>query len=205
MILGYLLSPAAQFGAAARDLPKAEEAAALVRLQSHNEKVRERYAQNAGLTRLRQVVAWKLDLASLDSIRQFAQRFKASGLPLHVLMNNAGVMFGPYTKTQDGFEMQIGVNHLGHFLLTHLLLDRLEETSGRIVGADSAGVCLSQRESGCLLGLCASAVVGGQRVRRCRLRRSAIAEVLLALCRLHAIQACKHHVHVRALSACVTG
>ena len=67
-------------------------------------------------------------------MRQFAQSFKATGLPLNVLVNNAGVMFGAYTKTKDGFEMQLGVNHLGHFLLTNLLLDRLEESAGRIVG-----------------------------------------------------------------------
>lgn len=79
--------------------------------------------------------AWKLDLASLESIRQFAQRFKASGLPLHTLVNNAGVMFGAYSKTKEGFEMQLGVNHLGHFLLTNLLLDKLEESAGRVVGA----------------------------------------------------------------------
>lgn len=79
--------------------------------------------------------AWELDLASLESIRQFARRFKASGLPLDALVNNAGVMFGDYTKTKEGFEMQLGVNHLGHFLLTNLLLDPLEKSAGRVVGA----------------------------------------------------------------------
>ena len=63
-----------------------------------------------------------LDLASLASIRTFAQQFKESQRPLHALVLNAGVMMCPFNTTKDGFEMQIGTNHLGHFLLTHLLL-----------------------------------------------------------------------------------
>ena len=55
-------------------------------------------------------------------------------------MNNAGVMACPYTKTVDGFEMQFGVNHLGHFLLTNLLLDRIKKApSARIVNLSSMG------------------------------------------------------------------
>ena len=67
----------------------------------------------------------ELDLGSLDSIRKFVTNFKRKGLPLHILVNNAGVMFPPYGTTEDGFERQLGVNHLGHFALTNLLLDDL--------------------------------------------------------------------------------
>ncbi|CAH7188672.1 dehydrogenase/reductase SDR family member on chromosome X homolog [Phodopus roborovskii] len=62
------------------------------------------------------------DLASLASVRKFARDFLSLGFPLHVLVNNAGVMMVPPSKTEDGFERHMGVNFLGHFLLTRLLL-----------------------------------------------------------------------------------
>lgn len=65
-----------------------------------------------------------LDLADLASVRACAQAFVARGLPLHVLINNAGLA-GQKGVTRDGFELAFGVNHLGHFLLTQLLLDTL--------------------------------------------------------------------------------
>jgi NAD(P)-dependent dehydrogenase (short-subunit alcohol dehydrogenase family) len=68
----------------------------------------------------------QLDLASLDSVRQFAERFKATHDGLDLLINNAGVMAPPRRKTVDGFESQFGTNHLGHFALTAQLLDALE-------------------------------------------------------------------------------
>ena len=67
----------------------------------------------------------ELDLGSLNSVRYFARSFKEKGLPLHILVNNAGIMLPPYGTTEDGFELQFGVNHLGHFALTNLLLDEL--------------------------------------------------------------------------------
>jgi NAD(P)-dependent dehydrogenase (short-subunit alcohol dehydrogenase family) len=68
----------------------------------------------------------KCDLASLQSVREFVARFKAEQERLDILINNGGVMRTPNSKTKDGFETQLGVNHLGHFLLTNLLLDRLK-------------------------------------------------------------------------------
>jgi NAD(P)-dependent dehydrogenase (short-subunit alcohol dehydrogenase family) len=64
----------------------------------------------------------QLDLANLDSIRTFADRVKAGNDHVDLLINNAGVMAAPYRKSADGFELQFGTNHLGHFALTGLLL-----------------------------------------------------------------------------------
>ena len=79
-----------------------------------------------------------LDLASLASVRAFAAAFRAAHDRLDVLVNNAGVMALPYRKTADGFEMQFGTNHLGHFALTGLLLDRLARAApSRVVTVSS--------------------------------------------------------------------
>ena len=68
----------------------------------------------------------QLDLASLDSVRGFAERFHAGHEGLHLLINNAGVMAPPRRHTADGFELQFGTNHLGHFALTGLLIGAME-------------------------------------------------------------------------------
>lgn len=84
------------------------------------------------------VEARRLDLGSLDSVRSFAAGFLADHDTLHGLLNNAGVMNTPEQKTADGFEMQFGVNHLGHFLLTELLLEALKKGApSRIVNVSS--------------------------------------------------------------------
>jgi NAD(P)-dependent dehydrogenase (short-subunit alcohol dehydrogenase family) len=84
------------------------------------------------------VEAMALDLASLASVRDFAKDFLQRERVLDILVNNAGVMALPYRKTVDGFEMQFGTNHLGHFALTGLLLERLLGTPGaRIVTVSS--------------------------------------------------------------------
>ena len=86
------------------------------------------------------VVYYNLDLASLESVRTFAQCILKEEARLDILINNAGVMRCPYWKTAEGHEMQFGVNHLGHFLLTCLLLDRLKEAPvARIVVVSSLG------------------------------------------------------------------
>ncbi|GJP38707.1 hypothetical protein CLOM_g23125 [Closterium sp. NIES-68] len=85
-----------------------------------------------------------LDLASLKSVRAFAADYLRLNRPLHVLVNNAGVMLCPFMLTADGYENQFGTNHVGHFLLTNLLLPKLKETAqqegteARIVVVSSA-------------------------------------------------------------------
>jgi retinol dehydrogenase-12 len=78
-----------------------------------------------------------LDLGDLESVRACAQEFLARGEPLHVLINNAGVA-GKHGKTASGFEAAFGANHIGPFLLTSLLLDRIRESApARIVNVAS--------------------------------------------------------------------
>ena len=79
-----------------------------------------------------------VDLANLKSVREFAKKFNAGYDKLNLLINNAGVMIPPYSKTTDGFELQFGTNHLGHFALTALLFDKLKATpNSRIVNVAS--------------------------------------------------------------------
>ncbi|WP_435101378.1 oxidoreductase [Halarchaeum sp. P4] len=87
------------------------------------------------------LTVFELNLADLDSVRSFAERFRRERAGLDVLCNNAGVMAIPRSETADGFETQFGVNHLGHFALTGLLLDVLRETPGETrVVTQSSGV-----------------------------------------------------------------
>lgn len=85
-----------------------------------------------------EVVAMSLDLADLDNVRSFAREFSDRFDRLDLLINNAGVMMCPASTTKQGFEMQFGVNHLGHFALTGLLLDRLRAgANARVVNISS--------------------------------------------------------------------
>ena len=79
-----------------------------------------------------------LDLSSFSSIHRFAEAFLSTGLPLHILLNNAGFMTATRGLTADGFESHFGVNYLGPFLLTHLLLPRLRSSApSRIINVAS--------------------------------------------------------------------
>lgn len=80
-----------------------------------------------------------MDLGSLSSVREFATQYAARGNPLCLLVNNAGIMNTPFRITVDGFEEQFQVNHLSHFLLTHLLLPTLRAAGTARV------VCLASR------------------------------------------------------------
>uniref|UniRef100_A0A8D3BYZ0 Si:dkey-23o4.6 n=1 Tax=Scophthalmus maximus TaxID=52904 RepID=A0A8D3BYZ0_SCOMX len=107
---------------ACRDLTRAERAADEIRRTTGNGNV----------------VIRHLDLASVYSVRQFAKDFLDSEERLDVLINNAGVMMCPKWLTEDGFETQLGVNHLGHFLLTNLLLPKLKSSApSRVVNVSS--------------------------------------------------------------------
>ncbi|KAH7854636.1 hypothetical protein Vadar_016204 [Vaccinium darrowii] len=87
--------------------------------------------------------AMELDLSSMASVRKFASEFNSLNLPLNLLINNAGIMATPFMLSKDNIELQFATNHIGHFLLTNLLLDTMKRTSvqmkkeGRIVNVSS--------------------------------------------------------------------
>jgi hypothetical protein len=107
---------------ACRNLEKAEPVCEMIQTESKNPNIK----------------VMKLDLASLESVRNFTQEFKARYQKLNVLINNAGVFCMKREETEEGFELIMGVNHLGHFLLTHELLPILQKTpEARIVNLSS--------------------------------------------------------------------
>jgi NAD(P)-dependent dehydrogenase (short-subunit alcohol dehydrogenase family) len=118
-----LASRGARVVLTARDMAKGEEVAQGIRASTGNSEIE----------------VEELELASLASIRAFADRFLDRHDALQILVNNAGVMACPHQKTADGFELQFGTNHLGHFLLTCLITPPL------LKGAPSRVVCLSSR------------------------------------------------------------
>lgn len=84
------------------------------------------------------VQVMELDLMDLNSVKNFVDRFVRKYSKLDVLLNNAGIMATPYFKTKDGFEAQLGTNHLGHFALTGLLLGLIKSTpNSRVVNVSS--------------------------------------------------------------------
>ena len=85
-----------------------------------------------------QALAMQLNLNSLNSVKAFSQEFKSKYNRLSILINNAGIMMPPYRLTDDGFESQFGINYLGHFALTGLLLDRIIATpNSRVISLGS--------------------------------------------------------------------
>ena len=85
-----------------------------------------------------QIEIRQLDLMNIESVKSFSKGILTDFKRLDILMNNAGVMMCPYSKTNDGFEIQMGVNHLGHFALTGLLMPLLKATKdSRIVATSS--------------------------------------------------------------------
>jgi NAD(P)-dependent dehydrogenase (short-subunit alcohol dehydrogenase family) len=109
---------------AVRNLDKGKEAAAQIQQRSPGA----------------DVALQELDLSSLASTRAAAEQLRADHDRIDLLINNAGVMYTPKQTTKDGFEMQFGTNHLGHFAFTGLLLDRLLPVAGsRVVTVSSVG------------------------------------------------------------------
>ncbi|MCI4374243.1 hypothetical protein PGIGA_G00004020 [Pangasianodon gigas] len=105
-----------------RDMEKCETAAREIRGSTLNPHV---YARH-------------IDLASIKSIRSFAEKINQEEERVDILINNAAVMRCPPGKTEDGFDMQFGVNYLGHFLLTNLLLDKLKDSApSRVINLSS--------------------------------------------------------------------
>ncbi len=104
------------------------------------EKGKRAAARIAGTAPGANVMVSPLDLASLDSIRAAADQLRARHPGIDLLINNAGVMFPPRQTTGDGFELQFGTNHLGHFALTGLLLEQMLPVPGsRVVTVSSLG------------------------------------------------------------------
>ncbi|XP_078167930.1 short-chain dehydrogenase TIC 32, chloroplastic-like isoform X2 [Carex rostrata] len=85
----------------------------------------------------------EMDTSSLDSVRNFAKAFSSSNKHLNILINNAGIMACPFQLSRDGVELQFATNHLGHFLLTNMLLEKMKSTAkqtgikGRIINVSS--------------------------------------------------------------------
>lgn len=127
--LGYeisavLAAKGAQVIMACRNVDKGAQAAGLIRSQ----------------TPKADLVVKALDLADLASVRRFAATMQQEYTALHLLINNAGIMAIPRRETADGFEMQFGTNHLGHFALTGSLLELLLNTAGARVIHVSSGL-----------------------------------------------------------------
>ncbi|MFT7131714.1 MAG: NAD(P)-dependent dehydrogenase (short-subunit alcohol dehydrogenase family) [Cyclobacteriaceae bacterium] len=116
-----LIAAGAEVTLACRDLPRAKTVAAEIGAS-----------------------AMRLDLGSLESVKEFALAYNAHHTALHILINNAAVMACPQDTTLDGFEMQFGTNQLGHYALTRLLLPSLKQAEGaRVVCLSSTGHFLS--------------------------------------------------------------
>ncbi len=119
-----LASKGARVVITARDVGKGKHIAERVRASTGNEDVE----------------VEELELGSLASVRAFADRFLARHDALQILVNNAGVMACPFEKTADGFELQFGTNHLGHFLMTGLMAPALlRGAPARVVSVSSRG------------------------------------------------------------------
>jgi NAD(P)-dependent dehydrogenase (short-subunit alcohol dehydrogenase family) len=121
-------------------LALAERGAHVVLAVRNLDKGKDAAARIAAKSPRGEVALQELDLTSLDSVRAAARQLRADHDRIDLLINNAGVMWTPKSNTKDGFELQFGTNHLGHFAFTGLLLDRLLPVAGsRIVTVSSTG------------------------------------------------------------------
>ncbi|XP_029174124.1 retinol dehydrogenase 11-like [Nylanderia fulva] len=117
-----------------RNLEQANEAIEDIKNNPPSRINKDKYQSNAG-----QLVTYSLDLSSLENVRECAKNLLMKEAFIHILVNNAGVAMLPYEKTKDGIEMTFQVNYLGHFLLTLLLLPKMQLSSPscRIVNVSS--------------------------------------------------------------------
>lgn len=123
---------------ACRNEQKAQEAAQDIKKQCQNK-------QNVG-----ELIVVPLDLSSLKSVRSCAQHLLEKEKRIDLLINNAGIMMCPHSKTEEGFEMQVGTNHFGHFLLTLLLLPKIIQSApARIVTVSSMASRSKSHVKGC--------------------------------------------------------
>jgi NAD(P)-dependent dehydrogenase (short-subunit alcohol dehydrogenase family) len=119
-----LASKGASVTIAARDLKRAEKAAEQIKKNTGN----------------KNIYVGELELDKPESVRRFARSFLGKQAKLNILINNAGIMACPLTRTEEGWELQFATNHLGHFLLTNLLVPALlDGTPSRIVNLSSGG------------------------------------------------------------------
>ncbi|XP_072748734.1 retinol dehydrogenase 11-like isoform X1 [Anoplolepis gracilipes] len=119
---------------ACRNMKKADQAVKDIKNNPPSRIKENEYQSIAG-----QLAIYSLDLSSLESVRKCAKNLLAKEAAIHILVNNAGVSMYPYEKTEDGIEMTLQTNHLGHFLLTLLLLPKMQSSSPgcRIVNVSS--------------------------------------------------------------------
>jgi NAD(P)-dependent dehydrogenase (short-subunit alcohol dehydrogenase family) len=118
----------------------AERGAHIVLAVRNLDKGKDAAARIAAKTPHAEVALQELDLTSLESVRAAADQLRSDHDRIDLLINNAGVMMTPKSTTKDGFELQFGTNHLGHFAFTGLLLDRLLPVPGsRVVTVSSIG------------------------------------------------------------------
>ncbi|CAL1675389.1 unnamed protein product [Lasius platythorax] len=117
-----------------RNMEKMNEAVEDIKNNPPSRIKKDEYQSNAG-----ELAIYSLDLSSLKSVRDCAKNLLVKEAAIHILVNNAGVAFHPYQKTEDGNEMTLQTNHLGHFLLTLLLLPKMQSSSPgcRIVNVSS--------------------------------------------------------------------
>uniref|UniRef100_A0A0D9W392 Short-chain dehydrogenase TIC 32, chloroplastic n=1 Tax=Leersia perrieri TaxID=77586 RepID=A0A0D9W392_9ORYZ len=97
-----------------------------VRNSSAGEHVRDEIVKQVPAAKIEML---DLDLSSMSSVRKFTENFNAMNLPLNILINNAGIAFVPFNLSEDGIELHFSTNHLGHFLLTDLLLEKMKVTA----------------------------------------------------------------------------
>lgn len=108
------------------------------------------------------LIVMLMDLTDLASVKKFVEEFKSKFTTLDMLINNAGIMMCPHATTKQNIEIQFGTNHLGHFLLTYLLLDMIKQSNGRVINLSSLAASGIKKESD-LTGFCSfekDAVVG---------------------------------------------